>query len=159
MLDLNSVPAIDGQGRRRQQDRREESAQRLIAAAVELIAEQGYAHTTAIEIAERAGYSREMVRTRFGTKNDLIDALLHIDHEDRLTEAPAPSVPGLDHWLGRLDYLRQLAKARPAFVRACFVLSFEGASHDTWLRERTVDWVRRAEPDRLSPGRDRRTCV
>lgn len=116
-----------------------------MAAAVELIAEQGFARTTAVEIAERAGYSREMVRTRFGSKNELIDALLHLEYEDRLTEAPGPGVAGLDHWLGRLDYLRQLAADNPGLVRACSVLSFEGASLDSWLRARAVDWVRRAE--------------
>ena len=116
-----------------------------MAAAVELIAEKGAAGTSAVEIAERAGYSREMVRTRFGSKHELIDALLHVEYEDRLTEPPGGDLNGLDHWLGRLDYLRQLAAENPAFVRVCFVLSFEGASHDSWLRARSVDWVRRAE--------------
>ena len=111
----------------------------------ELIAEQGFSKTTAVEIAERAGYSREMVRTRFGTKADLVDALLHVKYEDRLTEPAAPNVLGLDHWLSRLDYLRKIAADNPAFVRACFVLSFEGASHDSWLRGRAIDWVERAE--------------
>jgi AcrR family transcriptional regulator len=143
--ETESATAQTMRRRRTQRERREESSRRLIGAAVELIAEQGFARTTAVEIAERAGYSREMVRTRFGTKNDLIDSLLRANLEDRLTEPPGPDVSGLEHWLGRLDYLRRIAAEQPEFVRACFVLSFEGASHDSWLRERATDWVRRAE--------------
>ena len=58
-------------------------------------ARQGFAQITVVEIAERAGYSRVVVRTRFGTKNDLVGALLHVNYEDQLTESPAPNVLGL----------------------------------------------------------------
>lgn len=116
-----------------------------MAAAVELISEQGLARTTAAEIGERAGFSREMVRTRFGSKNQLIDAMLRGQFEDHLLEPAGADEPGLDHWLGRLDILRKLAAEDPGLVRASFVLSFEGAGHGSWLRTRTVDWLRRAE--------------
>ncbi|WP_347338882.1 helix-turn-helix domain-containing protein [Mycolicibacterium sp. P9-64] len=46
----------------------EESSRRLAEAAIELIAEKGFSNTTAQEIGIRAGYSRAMVRERFGSK-------------------------------------------------------------------------------------------
>ena len=58
--------------RRTQQERVEESTQRLFRAAAELIAEGGYDAATAAEIGRRAGYSRSMVRARFGSKEQLV---------------------------------------------------------------------------------------
>ncbi|KAA0080284.1 TetR/AcrR family transcriptional regulator [Mycolicibacterium sp. P9-64] len=54
--------------RRSQRERVEESSRRLAEAAIELIAEKGFSNTTAQEIGIRAGYSRAMVRERFGSK-------------------------------------------------------------------------------------------
>src|SRR5262249_57141898 len=51
-----------------QAERVAESAQRLMQAAIELIAEKGFQRTSASEIAERAGYSRTMVAARHGSK-------------------------------------------------------------------------------------------
>jgi AcrR family transcriptional regulator len=69
--------------RRKQQQRVEEPARRLAAAAVELIVEKGYAHTTAKDISLRAGYSRAMVAERFGSKEALLDALMN-QYEGRI---------------------------------------------------------------------------
>jgi AcrR family transcriptional regulator len=52
--------------RRTQSERVDESTSRLLEAAAELIADQGYHNTTAGQIAQRAGFSRELVRVRFG---------------------------------------------------------------------------------------------
>jgi AcrR family transcriptional regulator len=62
--------------RRTQAQRRRESADRLLAAGVELIAEQGFARTTLAQIGERAGYSRETVRLRHGSKLALLETAL-----------------------------------------------------------------------------------
>ena len=63
------------------QERSEESTRRLLDAAVELVAEAGYAGMTLAATGDRAGYSRGLVTTRFGNKENLLRALI-----DRLGE-------------------------------------------------------------------------
>jgi len=55
--------------------RSERSSKRLLDAATELIAEQGYSATTIAQIARKAGYSHGLVSQRFGSKSDLIQML------------------------------------------------------------------------------------
>lgn len=55
--------------------RSERSSKRLLDAATELIAEQGYSATTIAQIAQKAGYSHGLVTQRFGSKSDLIRML------------------------------------------------------------------------------------
>jgi len=64
-----------------QQERSEASTRRLLDAAVELIAEGGYAAMTLAATGDRAGYSRGLVTIRFGNKENLLRAVT-----DRLTE-------------------------------------------------------------------------
>jgi AcrR family transcriptional regulator len=55
--------------------RSERSSKRLLDAATELIAEQGYSATSIAQIAQKAGYSHGLVSQRFGSKSDLIRLL------------------------------------------------------------------------------------
>src|SRR6202050_2917354 len=55
--------------------RSERSSKRLLEAATELIAEQGYSATSIAQIAQKAGYSHGLVSQRFGSKSDLIRML------------------------------------------------------------------------------------
>ncbi len=55
--------------------RSERSSRRLLEAATELIAEQGYSATSIAQIAQKAGYSHGLVSQRFGSKSDLIRML------------------------------------------------------------------------------------
>jgi AcrR family transcriptional regulator len=79
------------------QERSEVSTRRLLEAATELIAEVGYSGTTLATIGARAGYSRSLVTSRFGTKDNLVAVLL-----EQLTSAwlryfstPPPAEDGL----------------------------------------------------------------
>ncbi|MFC4030336.1 TetR/AcrR family transcriptional regulator [Streptomyces polygonati] len=56
--------------------RRQATRQKLYAAAVTLIAEQGFSATTVDEIAERAGVAKGTVYYNFASKNDLFEELL-----------------------------------------------------------------------------------
>jgi AcrR family transcriptional regulator len=58
------------------QERSVESTDRLIEAATELFADRGYASTTLAAIGARAGYSRGLVTTRFGSKESLAWAVV-----------------------------------------------------------------------------------
>ena len=114
--------------RRTQQERVAESARRLVDAALELIAEKGFERTTAAEIGERAGYSRSMVRDRYGSKEALLQSLLASEFEGRLLPAARrkrQSATGLRRVLGQLDDLLDAVENEPEIMKALIVLSFE----------------------------------
>lgn len=108
------------------QKRAEESTARLLRAAVELFAEKGYEDTTAVEIGVRAGYSRNMVRDRYGTKEALLEALIEHEFGDRLLPElrQERSGAGLDRVLGHLDDLRAAVVNAPDSMRAVIRLVF-----------------------------------
>ena len=62
--------------RRTQAQRRAESEHRILRAAAELFAEQGYVNTTMEQIGTRAGFSAALVARKFGSKPGVIEALL-----------------------------------------------------------------------------------
>jgi AcrR family transcriptional regulator len=62
--------------RRSQAERREASEQRLLLAAAELIAEEGFAAASLQRIGARAGYSRGLASQHFGSKDGLMQALI-----------------------------------------------------------------------------------
>jgi len=61
--------------RRTQQERVAQSDQKMLAAALRLIAERGYRGTSLAALGEAAGYSRGLVHERFGSKAGLLWAL------------------------------------------------------------------------------------
>jgi AcrR family transcriptional regulator len=129
--------------RRTQRERVDESSRRLVEAAIALIAEQGYTATTAQEIGLRAGYSRDMVRVRFGTKEALLDTILTSQYEGRLDQPDDPSDSGLQRVLGRIDRMRLFAEEDGQLLRAMLVLNFESAQADDQLRTRIRQWLDR----------------
>ena len=82
-----------------QQDRSRITRQRLLEAAVESLAEVGYAATTVAVVAARAGVSRGAAQHHFPTRADLFAAAVEYMTEVRLAEiraqaAALPSGPG-----------------------------------------------------------------
>lgn len=128
--------------RRTQQQRVEESARRLAAAAVELIVEKGYSHTTAKDISLRAGYSRAMVAERYGSKEALLDALMN-QYEGRIVVDVDPDASGFDQVMAPLDAMVRFERDDPTFLRAMFVISFEAVHDAGALRDRIREWLMR----------------
>jgi AcrR family transcriptional regulator len=106
----------------------EQSTRRLLEAAAGLVASQGYARTTAAQIAEQAGYSREMVRVRFGSKEALIEELLATDFQGWLRLDVRGLPDALSRLLAMVQRLTDLAAEADQFVRAVFVLNFEAVA-------------------------------
>lgn len=75
-----------------QAERSEYSTQRLLEAATELIAEQGYSCTTIPQIAQKAGYSHGLVTQRFGSKGELIETLAKRFHDYFRAERLVPAI-------------------------------------------------------------------
>ena len=78
-----------------QQDRSRATRQRLLEAAVESLAEVGYAATTVSVVAARAGVSRGAAQHHFPTRADLFAAAVEYMTEVRLAEirAQAAALP------------------------------------------------------------------
>lgn len=110
-------------------ERNADSHRRLMDATIELIVAKGFDRTTAQEIGERAGYSRNMVRDRYGSKESLLEALCEREFADRLLAESTLSddATGLDLVLDRLDGIRDAVGSEPHQFLAVVVLAFEAA--------------------------------
>jgi AcrR family transcriptional regulator len=120
------VPSAIKRRPRTNQERVEESTLALVASAIRLFARQGYERTTAVEIGINAGFSRNMVRDRYGSKEALLQSVF-----DTFAELLLPAVrrerggTGLDRVLGQLDDLLEAVEREPETMRAMIVLTFE----------------------------------
>lgn len=127
--------------RRTQQERVQDSTRRLFRAAADLIAEVGFDAATAAEIGRRAGFSRSMVRARFGSKQQLLEAILTETYESLLLVALPDSASGLERVLARIGATAALLEESPALVRIIFTIEFQAAGNDSALTERVAHWV------------------
>lgn len=120
------MTAATKRGSRTNQERVEESTLALIASAIELFGKQGYERTTAAEIGINAGFSRNMVRDRYGSKEALLQSVF-----DTFGQRLLPAIrrerdgTGLEHVLGQLDDLLHAVEDDPETIRAMIVLTFE----------------------------------
>ena len=123
---LATVPSGDAKRKRQtQQERVAESSRRLLEAAIEVVAEKGYERATAAEISERAGYSAPMVRTRYGSKQGLLDSILHSVYDPWLLAPADDALDGLQQVNAHLTRLEQVGEDQPELMRFFLVLSFE----------------------------------
>jgi AcrR family transcriptional regulator len=136
--------------RRSQAERTEESGRRLLDAAVALIAEQGFDRTTTADIGERAGYSRGMVRNRYGSKEALLQTLLRDEVAARMLPTVDSSLTGREQILSRLEHVCNLATSSPDLLRAFFVLCFEALGPVDVLRPWVDEWFERYELETLA---------
>ena len=110
--------------RRTQAQRREESERRLLEAAAEVIAAEGYLACTLERVGTAAGFSRGLASRKYGSKDGLIEAVIwHVSahvHE-QVDLAIAGKVDPLDQLLALFDRFVELVLTDTA-VRAYFVL-------------------------------------
>lgn len=132
---------------RTQRERVAESSRRLAAAAIELIAEQGFSRTTAKDIGIRAGYSRAMLAERFGTKEALLDYVLAKYYQERIAVRTDPGPTALDALLSPLDALISFARDDPDTLRAMFVISFEAVHDAEVIRPRITSQLQTLRTD------------
>ncbi|HEX2575555.1 MAG TPA: TetR/AcrR family transcriptional regulator [Aquihabitans sp.] len=121
-------PRSSGPTRRTHEERREDSAERLREALVELICEQGYSATTNAQIGERAGFSRNMVRDRYGSKDALLLDLVGQTFETFVPEERTPDEDGRARAARIVDLIRHLAETAPSLHRALNIVLLEGAA-------------------------------
>ncbi|MGP3944662.1 TetR/AcrR family transcriptional regulator [Streptomyces sp. 6N106] len=105
--------------RRTQKQRRDQAEAALLAAAAELVVEQGVRSLTLARVGERAGYSRGIVTHHFGSKQALLE-LLARTAQSGFVPGLADLPPGLDRLLrlvnGYIGELGQVGAASRAFL-------------------------------------------
>lgn len=119
--------------------RGEVSAQRIIDATIELIAETGVVGATMQRIAGRAGSSNALVVFHFGSKDNLFHAvLLYLsDQYDRLWSAMVrrPDTPPEQRLLGTIDCAQHFIREHPEWVSAWVML---GSDRKTMQLDRQI---------------------
>src|SRR6516165_10800072 len=114
MVYARGVTAAAKRRPRTNRERVEESTFALIASAIQLFATQGYERTTAAEIGINAGFSRNMVRDRYGSKEALLQSVFNTFAELLLpTVRRERGGTGLDRVLGQVDDLLDAAEREP----------------------------------------------
>lgn len=121
---MNAPPVQSLMPRRTQAERRAESENRLLAAAAEIIASEGYLAATLERVGERAGFSRGLASRKYGSKDGLIEAVIwrvsaHVHEQVDL--AIAGVADPLEQLLRLFDRFVELVLSDTS-VRAYFVL-------------------------------------
>lgn len=123
------------------QGRSKLSTRRLLEAAGTLIAERGFDQASLAAIGSRAGYSRGLVTTRFGTKENLLSALI-----DRITsqwaevdESP-DHVAGLQAVLRSFDTVGEQLVTDPEPLAVLWSMTFEALRPSSQLHDRFVEF-------------------
>lgn len=141
---MTSTEPATAPERRTQRERVAETSERLLHAAIELIAEQGFERTTALQIGERAGMSKDMVRVRYGSKEALLEALLESNFTARVLPDPG-AAPGLDTIVSWAEGLSAQLGTDEHVIRAFFTLFFEATGPVPALRPWADRWLARSE--------------
>ncbi len=134
----------------RQAERSDLSTRRLLDAAAELIGEGGYGAMTLAAVGTRAGYSRGLVTARFGSKRDLLDALvdrISTSWNIRNVQPLTVGKSGLDGLLITLEAIRRQSKREPDALRRLYALQFEALGPVPELRAHFVDFHRTMRSD------------
>jgi AcrR family transcriptional regulator len=132
--------------RRTQAERREEAEQRILEAALEIVARRGSVRMTLAEVGEAAGYSRGLPAQRFGNKAGLLRALaasIGTRFATQIRAAPQRE-PGLDAIRGNITVYFNRKDSGWTTTRALLVMFTEGFMEGSELRELVAAYNRGA---------------
>jgi AcrR family transcriptional regulator len=129
--------------RRTQAERTAESEQRLLDAAIALIAEQGFEKTTVAQIGKRAGYSHSLVNVRFGSKEGLIKVLFRARWQTRLVPEREEAADGLERVVRQVDHVLEIHDADRDGFRAVIMIMLDLPKSTAHLMPWYHTWVER----------------
>ncbi|HYM35434.1 MAG TPA: TetR/AcrR family transcriptional regulator [Steroidobacteraceae bacterium] len=100
--------------------RREEAEERMLKAAVKIVAERGLENLTLAECGEAAGYSRGLAPHYFGSKEELVSAIAQHIVDDYIARQRADRPPrvGLAGLLDNISFYIDSGRANPTNLRA-----------------------------------------
>ena len=127
-----------GKTRRTQAERTAESERKIIHAARELFAQQGYTRTTLNQVGELSGYTGGLVTHRFGSKENLLKAVVR-QSSSRFAEDQVKPILNNDSAAQDIAnyievYLTEISK-RESHMRALYVIMGEGLGAVPEIRE------------------------
>jgi AcrR family transcriptional regulator len=133
--------------RRTQAERRAEAGQKLMAAALKLIAEKGASRTSLAEIGEAAGYSRALPAVYFRDKESLVRAVWDYVSSlfQRKMEIAGARRPGLDAVLGFVEVYLTRSGTDAVIFRAAQVLQTEALGATSEIRQSVATHNRNSE--------------
>lgn len=144
--------------RRTQAERHQESEEKLIQAAIHMVAERGYDQLRLAELGEAAGFSRSLAAHYFGNRDALMQRVVAEILSRASRTIAASEVPSDDPLEAIFRCLRvsiQLWTSEPTYGRALFVILAAGVTKPeltTDVQEhtsRTLEWfVRKYEEAR-----------
>lgn len=125
-------------GRRTQEERTALSNQRMFEAAIDLILERGIQKTTLKEIGERAGYSRGLVHSRYGSKEDFLNQLfVRFDARwKRHLNSYVGRKTGIDAIKSAVEALCDFLNSEASYMRAMYVLWYESVGHEPGIKNK-----------------------
>ncbi len=134
------------------------SSKAMLDAATELLLEGGFAAATFVQIGKRAGYSRGLVTTRFGSKAGLLDAL--IDHivigwMDRTLKPMRNEDDGLAGALVLLEGIWRQVERDDRQLRALYIMMFDSITAEPALQAKMAElhaFLRASIAESLSRG-------
>ena len=123
--------------RRTQAERTALSDARMFDAAMQLIVEQGTHATTLKEVGERAGYSRGLASSRFGSKDALFGQLvLHFNTSwTRELANKVGTRGGAQACLAALRAVEGFLSSHSGYMQAMYILWFESISSHNDVRD------------------------
>ncbi len=131
-----------GKAPRTHEQRREQSEKQMLKAAIALFARQGYLKTTLSEVGREAGYTAGLVSHKFGSKEGLLQAVVHhISNRflnDQLGEAiEQPSAT--DSLRNYIDIYLTEVSLREGPMRALYVIMGEALGAVPEIRKSIAD--------------------
>lgn len=121
------APIQDGP-RPTQAERKALTRARLFRACLEVVADRGYQRASLAAIGQRAGYSRGVVNSTFGSKSALLGELVEAMYENwtRTTFGPmSDDSSTADALCAAIDAVGERARRAPVETRAFYLLLFE----------------------------------
>ncbi|HEX3789365.1 MAG TPA: TetR family transcriptional regulator [Pseudonocardiaceae bacterium] len=115
--------------RQRQADRSRETRRKLMQATVDCLVERGWAGTTTVVVAERAGVSRGAQLHHFRTRGELVAAAVEF--------VGAESVQDMVRRAEALDQTRDRTAAVVEFIAEFFASTLFTAALELWVAART----------------------
>jgi AcrR family transcriptional regulator len=139
--------------RSRREERKEETRQELVAAAVDVFAEEGFHRASLDQIARRAGYSTGAIYWHFGGKDDLFMAAFDAFAVTRVNELTATRSEGEGELPARFRLFADRWMARQAADPRFLVVALEFLVHSWRDPELRQAFATRAAAVRLALGR------